>query len=78
MDRNDYDGAELALKRAIEIFPDYADAHSNLGIVYATRGLYATARLELRKAVEIDPEFDSARQNLMEVEMSIGRLTKPQ
>ena len=52
------------LQRALEIQPDYADAHNNLGIALAARGQVNEAVAHFRRALEIRPDDPSARQNL--------------
>jgi tetratricopeptide (TPR) repeat protein len=53
-----------ALRRALEIRPDYAVAHNNLGALLAQLGRYGPAIAHLRRALELDPGLEGARDNL--------------
>jgi tetratricopeptide (TPR) repeat protein len=48
-------GAEEELKRALEINPNSADAHSFYGVVLTSLGRHDEATAELDRALEIDP-----------------------
>lgn len=48
----------------MEIKPDYAEAHFNLGLLLASRGRVAEAIVHYQKALEIKPDYAQARQNL--------------
>lgn len=52
------------LEKAIRIYPDYADAHNNLGARYVGLGQYERATSELQKAVALDPECAACLVNL--------------
>ncbi len=60
--------AETALRKALMSDPDYADAHHNLAIVYATENPPAMglARLHYKKAVELGHPKDSDLEKLIE------------
>jgi tetratricopeptide (TPR) repeat protein len=45
----------LALSKAIELQPDFALAHVNLGNLLADRRDFASAAAAFRKAMELDP-----------------------
>lgn len=51
----DWNGAEIYLKRAIELNPNDANAHLLYGHLYIFRGDYDSALRMLERAVEIDP-----------------------
>ncbi|MFL6230798.1 MAG: tetratricopeptide repeat protein [Pyrinomonadaceae bacterium] len=53
-----------ALKKAIEIKPDYAEAHYNLGLIYAHDEQYPQAIDEFRQAIKTKPGYAEARYNL--------------
>ena len=69
-----YDEAEKEYRKAIEIKPDYAEAHTNLGYLLVILGeseskkggyekakrLYDEAEKEYRKSLEIDPYYENA------------------
>jgi tetratricopeptide (TPR) repeat protein len=47
-----YDGAARDYRRALELQPDFAEAHNRLGRVLMMQGKFADAASEFRKAVE--------------------------
>ncbi|MCL7967166.1 MAG: hypothetical protein M8857_08660 [marine benthic group bacterium] len=51
----DHEVGELALRRAIELRPSYANAHQQLSGLLTNLGRIEEARPYLRKAVELDP-----------------------
>ncbi len=57
----DVDGAVEHYRRALLALPDYAEAHSNLGIVLASRGREAEAREHLRTALRLNPRDADTR-----------------
>ena len=59
--------------RAVELKPDYAEAHNKLGIVLATQGKLAEAAHHFSKAVQIKPGHASARNNLKRALHLMGR-----
>ena len=67
-----YDESEREYRRAIEINPNYADAHNNLGILLAESGRYAEAEKEFRRSIEIKPAPD-AYYNLGLLLAKLGR-----
>ena len=50
--------------KALEIKPDYAEAHNNLGNALAGRGQFDEAIAHFRKALEIKPDYVEAHNNL--------------
>lgn len=53
--------AERALCKAIELAPDQADVHYNLGLLYAQQQRWLLARETLLEAVTLAPDFIDAR-----------------
>jgi tetratricopeptide (TPR) repeat protein len=51
----DFAGAERGFKRALELSPNYAEAHHWYAIYLANLGRHAEADQEARRAVELDP-----------------------
>jgi tetratricopeptide (TPR) repeat protein len=56
--------ASEAFKKAIEIKPDYADAHYNLGMLYSRGEQYPQAVEEFKQAIKARPDFAEARYSL--------------
>jgi tetratricopeptide (TPR) repeat protein len=64
----EYDQAEQALRKALEINPSLAEAYRNLALIERVRIGPPTAAIEnLRKAVVLDPYSEWARLNLASV-----------
>jgi len=55
--RKRFDQAEAQLSRAVEIYPDYAEAWYELGVAQQAQGKMEEALPSFEKAVEIDPKF---------------------
>ena len=51
-------------EKAIELRPDYAEAHNNLGNLLNTEGQHEKAIISYEKALEIEPELYEATYNL--------------
>ena len=68
--RKDFDGAEAAYRRAIEIDPNYADAHWNLSL------LLEKQRGDLRGAIEATRGYIAAGNPDNDGEQRVEELTK--
>ena len=68
------DEAEAHYRRAIEIDPNYAEAHNNLGLLLDDRGRRAEAAEQFRKALEINPQYVQAHNNLGVLLMNQGMM----
>ena len=66
--------AELSYRKAIEIKPDIAEAHYNLGIILSDLGKSQDAELSYRKAIEIKPDYPEAHYNLGVLLNDLGKL----
>ena len=55
------------LSVALEIDPQYAEAHNNLGMALAQQGRLDEAIEHFSQALRINPEYENARRNLQEV-----------
>src|SRR5699024_3169442 len=53
---NDMDRAEKILKKVVELKPDFADAHNDLGVIYLRKRLIDYAKDEFEKALEAAPD----------------------
>lgn len=56
--------AIAAFTKAVEIDPDYAEAHYNLGVIHSKTEHYAEAVEAFKKAIKIKPDYAEARYNL--------------
>lgn len=56
---NDTDRAEKILKKVVELKPDYANAHKDLGVLYLSKRLLDYAKDEFEQALTIAPEDSS-------------------
>ena len=52
-------------RRALEINPDYVEAHCNLGTVLQYRGRHEDAVASYRRALQIKPDFAMAHSDLL-------------
>ena len=68
------DEAEASLRRAIQIKPDYAEAHNNLGLAFQDLGRLDEAEAGLRRAIQIKPDYAEAYSNLGITLKALGRL----
>ncbi len=64
------------LHRAIEIFPDYLEAHNNLGVRYMAAHQYDAAVAEFQTAVELDPDSGKGQLNLSLAWMALHRYSE--
>jgi predicted O-linked N-acetylglucosamine transferase (SPINDLY family) len=66
--------AEASCKKAIELKPNYAEAHYNLGITLHQLGRLEDAEASYEKAIAIKPDFAEAHNNLGITLQELGRL----
>jgi len=59
-----HDEAEECVRKALEVDPDYEEAHYNVGYNYRHEGKLALAEKHLRRAIEIDPQYALAYAEL--------------
>lgn len=59
-----HDEAEECLRKALEVDPDYDEAHYNLGYSYRKDGKFPLAEKHLKRAIEIDPKYQLAYAEL--------------
>ena len=65
---------EEYFREAIEIAPDYARAHANLGVVYYRQARYAEAARELAEAIKLKPTEADFPYNLGLVYERLGKI----
>src|SRR5882724_8247604 len=70
--RQDFNKALQSLNRAIAIYPAYAGAYNNLGVVYARLGDRDRERDALQKALSINDRFAPAYVNLGRMNIAAG------
>lgn len=70
--RQDFERAIQSLDRAIAIYPAYASAYNNLGVVYARLGDRDRERDALQKALSINDRFAPAYVNLGRMSIATG------
>ncbi len=66
--------AELSTRKAIELNPDFADAHLNLGSILNDLGKSQEAEVSTRKTIELNPDYTEAYFNLGNVLRDLGKL----
>ncbi len=64
--------AEFSYRKAIAIKPDFAESHSNLGIILKDLDKSEEAELYTRKAIKIKPDFADAHSNLGNILKDLG------
>ena len=57
--------AELLQRKAIELNPDYAEAHCNLGVILVEHKKLEEAEKSLHKALQLNPQNESIKNNLI-------------
>ncbi|WP_269625333.1 tetratricopeptide repeat protein [Prochlorococcus marinus] len=66
--------AELSTRKAIELKPNYAEAHYNLGIILKDLDNLKEAESYIRQAIEIKANFSEAHSNLGIILKDLGKL----
>jgi tetratricopeptide (TPR) repeat protein len=59
-----FQSAAEHLQKALQIYPDFVQAHNNLGASYLQLNEYERAIPEFQKAIELDPKIQEAYRNL--------------
>jgi Flp pilus assembly protein TadD len=63
-------------QKTLEIAPRHADAHGNLGIIYASRGHYREAMAHYREALKLNPQSAEFHNNVAYALLCQGRLAE--
>tara|TARA_Y100001968_G_C19404520_1_gene742892 strand:+ start:110 stop:1990 length:1881 start_codon:yes stop_codon:yes gene_type:complete len=66
--------AEISTRKAIEINPNFANAHSNLGSILKNLGKLKDAEISYNKAIKLNSNFADAHYNLGCILKNLGRL----
>ncbi len=66
--------AEISTRKAIELNPDFANAHYNLGNILKDLGKLQEAELSYQKAIKLNPDLAQAQYNLGSILIELGKL----
>ncbi|MGA2136379.1 MAG: tetratricopeptide repeat protein [Bryobacteraceae bacterium] len=72
-EKGENEEAQRHLRKALEIFPAYAEAHNDLGVRHMQAGAYAAAAAEFQRALQIDPGAARPHANLALAWFAMGR-----
>ena len=67
------DAAVIAFEELTQEFPELAEPHNNLAVLYAGKGEFNKARAALERALNIFPDYVVARENLGDVYVGMAR-----
>lgn len=73
---NDRKVAKSLYKKSLALQPAFADAHYNLGVLYAESGKFQRALVEYNLAVQFNPRLTEAHNNLGVVHKELGNMEK--
>ena len=68
--------AHLSIDKAINIDPDVADYHFNLGLIFIGLRILSKAVISLKQAIFIDPKLIEAHLSLFSVQMDLSNLSE--
>ncbi len=71
----DTNGSIEHLQKALARYPDYLEAHNNLGVRYMALQEFELAQAEFQKAVALDPDSAKAQLNLS---LALSTLRRPE
>jgi len=71
--RGDLEGSLRFYRTAIKIYPKFATAHNDLGVVLEKKGFLDAAEGKYLKALSLDPDYDQALYNLAFLYVKMGR-----
>ena len=63
-DLGQFENAELAYKRAIEVNPNYFEAYNNIAIIQHKFGKLEQAEVSYKKVIELKPDYAIPYNNL--------------
>jgi len=72
--QREFDGAERAFRRAVELRADWKWAYNQLGIVLHSMGRPEESEAMFRKAIAIDPDWGRAHNDLAILLRLVGRM----
>jgi tetratricopeptide (TPR) repeat protein len=74
LNEKDFERAEEAYVKALELNPDLIPAHSALGYIYALQGKLQEALEENLKVLELAPDYYLSHKNLAVIYQQLGRI----
>ncbi len=74
LNAEDFERAEVAYAKVLELNPDIIQAHSALGYIYARQGKLQEAVEENRKVLELAPDNYAGHKNLAILYKQLGRI----
>ncbi len=66
--------AEILIRKAIKIKPDFAKAHTNLGSILKEQGKLKEAEISIREAIKIQPDLADSHSTLGLILIESGKL----
>ena len=66
--------AEILMKAAIQLKPDFTNAHNNMGIIFRNLKKFKDAELSTRKAIKLNPDLAESHYNLGTILKDLGKL----
>ena len=66
--------AEISYRKAIEIKPDFAEAHLNLGTILSDLGKLKESSLAYEEALNLDNNLDEAKAGIGKILLKTGKL----
>jgi tetratricopeptide (TPR) repeat protein len=69
-----FDEAEHLLRTAVDVRPDFAEGHANLGVALCSQGKYGEGIQHLQRSAELDPDRAATFRNLAEAYGAQGQL----
>ncbi len=72
-EKDEFDKALVECESAIQLAPNWAEAHNFRGIVLEGLNQKEKAIVAYREAVRLDPAFGEARENLLEAEAELAK-----
>jgi tetratricopeptide (TPR) repeat protein len=75
MEEREWNKAIFGLQKAIAIYPQYAAAYNNLGVIYARTGDRKRELESLQRAVSIDNQYVPAYVNMARMHLALGEFS---
>ena len=73
MEKGNFDMAALGFEKAVELAPDWPEAHNALGEAYVQLLRFRDAVDQFDKAIELKPDYNEAKLNRRRTMMSVER-----